>query len=115
MLTEQRVKDLIDRIRYRRDWEFIVHPYENSFALQIIFTDEKGIAQASRRWSLPWHACESEVLHTALLAVLTAEEHEARERFLFDGRAVFGPNHSIEALIALADDVETRQAQEAAA
>lgn len=112
MLTKQSVEALIERITYR-DWRFIVHAYDASFSLQIVFTDETGVTQASRRWSLPWHACASEVLHTAMLAVITAEEHEARERFMLDGRAVFGPHHSIDALIAMADEVETRQMQEA--
>jgi len=44
----------------------------------------------------------------------TAEEHEARERFTLDGKSIFGPHHSIEALLALADEVETRTPQEAA-
>lgn len=114
MLTKETVEALIGRITYR-DWRFIIHAYDASFSLQIVFTDpDTGFPQSSRRWTLPWHACASEVVHTALLAVLTAEEHEARERFLLDGRAVFGPHHSIEALLAVADDVETREAQEAA-
>jgi hypothetical protein len=37
-------------------------------------------------------------VRTALKAVLTAEEHEARERFLFRGRAIFGPNIDVDGL-----------------
>lgn len=114
MLTKESVEALIERITYR-DWRFIVHAYDASFSLQIVFTDpETGFPQSSRRWSLPWHACASEVLHTALLAVLTAEEHEARERFKFEGAAVFNPHHSIEALLAMVEHTETRSPQEAA-
>lgn len=114
MLTKETVEALIGRITYR-DWHIVVRAYPNHFDLQVVFADpDTGMTQTGRRWTLPWHACASEVVHTALLAVLTAEEHEARERFLLDGRAVFGPHHSIEALLAVADDVETREAQEAA-
>jgi hypothetical protein len=40
----------------------------------------------------------SEVVQTALKAVLSAEEHEARERFLYKGKAVFGPHFDVDVL-----------------
>ena len=45
-----------------------------------------------------------EGVQTALLAVLTAVEHEARERFTYKGQAVFGPHFDVEALAQLAAD-----------
>ena len=62
-----------------------------------------------RKWRMSMHMTRSEIVQTALKAVLTAEEHEARERFLYRGRAVFGPHLDVEALWALVPDgQETR-------
>jgi hypothetical protein len=51
---------------------------------------------------------DAEILGTALKAVLTAEEHEARERFLYLGRAVYGPHMSLLALWHAAGSPEYR-------
>ncbi len=50
-----------------------------------------------------------EIVRTALMAVLAVEEHEARERFLWRGRAVFGPHLSLEALWESAERLEKRE------
>jgi hypothetical protein len=47
-------------------------------------------------------------VQTALLAVLTAVEHEVREYFCFDGSALFHPHHSIEALQCCVYDIDAR-------
>lgn len=113
-MTPETVKALIKRITYKSGWNLVLHVYDRCFDLQWTFTEREAHDpfvtnfQFGRRWSLPWHCCESEVLHTALLAAITAEEHECREHFMLDGRAVFGPHHRVEALLALADAVETR-------
>ena len=99
---------------YKPGWSLSLRTGALHFDLQwTFFTKEPGnpfgeTVQYGRRWMLPWTCCESEVLHTALLAAITAEEHECREHFKLDGRSIFGPHHSVEALLALADAVETR-------
>lgn len=57
-----------------------------------------------RKWGLSYYMTKSEVVQTAFLALLTALEHETREKFMFKGRAVFGPHFDIERLITLASD-----------
>lgn len=52
----------------------------------------------SRKWALSEYMCESEIVQTALLAAITAEEHEAREAFRYKGKRVFNPHISVEAL-----------------
>lgn len=59
-------------------------------------------------WLLSPFMTPGEVVRTALLAVLTAEEHEARERFRFRGKAVFGPHLDVEALREVAGREERR-------
>lgn len=45
----------------------------------------------------------SELVQTALKAVLTAVEHEVREQFLYRGRAIFNPHCDVEELVALCE------------
>lgn len=45
-----------------------------------------------RRWIIEEDATEGEVVRTALKAVLTAIEHEARENFAVNGEAIFDPH-----------------------
>lgn len=52
----------------------------------------------SRKWLLSEHMTRSEVVQTALKAVLTVLEHEARENFKYRGAAIFGPHFDVDAL-----------------
>lgn len=54
-----------------------------------------------RKWLLSQHMTRSEVVQTALMAVLAATEHEARERFRYRGHAIFGPHFAVERLVDL--------------
>lgn len=51
-----------------------------------------------RKWLLSPHMMKSEIIQTALKAILTAVEHEAREAFLYRGRAIFGPHFDVDQL-----------------
>ena len=46
-------------------------------------------------WMIDPSASESDVIRTAFKAAFTWEEHELRERFQYNGRAVFGPHFEI--------------------
>lgn len=106
-----RFRDLLERIRYK-DWRFQVRAKNGVLFLQLRWesvccvTGERSW-QTSRKWMLSHHMTDSEVVQTALLAVLTAEEHEAREQFRYDGAAVFGPHYDVRALAK----VEARDAR----
>lgn len=54
-----------------------------------------------RKWFLSPHMTPSEVVQTAFKAVLTAMEHEVRERFTYRGAAIFGPHFDVERLVDL--------------
>ncbi len=56
-----------------------------------------------RKWLLSPHMTKSEVVQTALMAVLTNEEHEAREAFRYKGAAVFGPHYNIDDLLTVCE------------
>lgn len=65
--------------------------------------------QHGRKWYISPHATRSEILQTALAAVLAFEEHEARECFRFRGNRLYGPHIAFEALERACDTLEARE------
>jgi hypothetical protein len=81
--------------------EFRCGPLGEGFFLQIKATvpdAETGgpSAQSGRKWYVSRFAIPSEVVQTALLAVLTWTEHEVREAFRYRGVAIFGPHRDVD-------------------
>jgi len=56
---------------------------------------------AGRKWRLSYHMTESEVVKTALKAVLAAAEHEALEQFKYKGETIFDPHINVDDLLRL--------------
>lgn len=108
-----RAQALISLVTYR-DWVF--HLGQDAiglYYLQLKFDaadhDTGGVESwAGRKWRLSVYMTDVELLQTALKAVLTAEEHEARERFHYRGVALFGPHLSLDALMQAAQHTEYR-------
>ena len=95
------------RVSYK-DWTIEVgQSTVGCYYLRVRFNDG-GKIWTGRRWLLSPEMTESEVIQTALKAVLAAEEHEARERFLYLGRPVFGPHIAVGALYAACLDTDER-------
>lgn len=59
---------------------------------------------SGRKWLLSPHMTETEIVMTAFKAVLTAYEHEAREKFLVDGYAVLDSHYSINDMVRFAQE-----------
>jgi hypothetical protein len=123
--------DTRDAMRYRDfvgiladvkfgDWRFYVGSMGLTYYLQVHFevadnwsmdlglplsTRPEPITFKGRKWMLSRWMTRSEVVQTALMAVLAAVEHEAREQFLYRGDAIFGPHHHVEALRGTPQDV----------
>lgn len=108
---------LLSELSYE-DWEFDLGADGCRPFLQVVFmapcADSGELAeQRGRKWFLSTHMTDSEIVQTALCAVLTAEEHEVRERFLYRGRAIFGPHFHVDQLWHLAgqsDGLDPRRA-----
>jgi hypothetical protein len=87
-------KKVLATVQYK-DWGFEVSEDQSWFQVRI--NDEhKG-----RKWKLSPHMTKSEIVQTAFLAVLTAEEHETREQFKYRGYAIFGPHFNVDRLADL--------------
>lgn len=103
----------LDDVNYQ-DWGFEIREKEGCLFLQITFlaadNDKPGSKidiQRGRKWLLSQHMTKSEFIQTCLKAVLTAEEHEIRERFTYKGEAIFGPHFDVDELYRIATDEKT--------
>ena len=102
-LTRAEVSAVLAAVAYK-GWSFNLLEEAGRLYLRVSFvardcrvsleTEQKG-----RKWVLSPHMTRSEVVMTAFKAVLTAEEHEAREAFTYRGAAVFGPHLDVDALV----------------
>ena len=116
MLNFEQIESILRRISYK-DWEFmLVARSDETIYLQIAFSAQDNVTKeqthwTGRKWLLSYHMTPSEIVLTALKAVLTAEEHEAREQFKLDGVAPFDPHMNVGKLLELAqteDHLEVR-------
>lgn len=114
-----RIGHLLDQITYK-DWAIIVAESDpGRYYLQTRFAapdNSTGEVESwsGRKWQLSTHMTDSEIVQTALKAVLTAEEHEAREKFLYRGRAIFGPHIDVGRLWELTEGESALDVRQAA-
>jgi hypothetical protein len=108
-LMEADFRQILRQVQYK-EWKFHLGQDGARFYLQVHFYARCSVSgkfepQRGRKWALSKHMTPSEVVTTALKAVLTAEEHEARENFTYRSQAVFGPHLDVDVLAEL---LETR-------
>lgn len=99
---------ILNKIGYKPGWGFeattiFTDNKKSGYYFQIVFSAPDAatglsVPQRGRKWMLSEHMTESEVVMTVLKAILTAEEHESRELFTYDGVAIFNPHIDINAL-----------------
>lgn len=95
-LDLERVRAVLQRVSVP-GFEFIPEVMSGKLFVRIRKVEldqQRGVVEPmlGRRWLVEREASESDVVRTLLKAVLTWEEHEIRERFLFDGRRIFDPH-----------------------
>lgn len=102
-MTDAEIQGIIDKISYRSHWELIYSWNKNDRYIQWKFLE--GVHDGPRmepkvwycrKWRISTHMTPSEIIQTAFMAALAAEEHECRERFLYKGVAVLGPHWDLE-------------------
>jgi hypothetical protein len=104
----QRFNEVLARVRYPTFY-FVVSESKGSLYLQIQCDDKCNVTGndtrwQSRKWLLSVHMTDGEIVQTAFKAILTALEHEAREKFTYRGFSIFDPHYDIEALVSLRSD-----------
>lgn len=105
MMTRERMIAILGQVTYR-NWTYRVGQDGDRLFLQVCFVGAcadsgEPANQQGRKWLLSPHMTKSELVATAFKAVLTAEEHEAREAFKYRGQAVFGPHFDVDHLADL--------------
>ena len=108
------IRSALREVRYK-EWTLEVCSDESFGYLVVSFraidTDTGAWqTQRGRKWKLSPHMTRSEVIQTAFLAVMTAEEHEIRETFTYKGIPVFCPHLDVEALVEIHGRHDARQA-----
>lgn len=83
-------------------YRFAADRLGDGWYLRVEFDTPTG-RQHGRKWYVSRHSTESELVQTALKAVLTAAEHEIRETFRYRHRTVFAPHFDVNGLMELAD------------
>jgi hypothetical protein len=106
------MSEVLDLVTYR-DWHFHLGEDGERNYLQVWFPAQDVLTGKSewehgRKWMLSLHMTKSELVQTALKAVLTAEEHEAREHFTYKSKRIFGPHLDVDRLLDICNDTDTR-------
>ena len=104
MITHQDAQHLLNDVEYIKGWKLMWMPLSTTDSYMYwYFRDETGTRHNCRKWliELP-DATESDIIQTALRAVLDAAEHEVRETFRFKGKRIYGPHFSPDALVDFA-------------
>jgi hypothetical protein len=107
MMDIVKVRTILNRIRYK-NWSFYLGQLaDGHLYIQAQFPAacaDSGVieTQFGRKWLLSEHMTLSEIIQTAFKAVMTAEEHETRECFRFDGQPIFGPHFYVSDLFEVA-------------
>lgn len=79
----------------------------SGYWIQVVVGDSRE-EWKGRKWLISFHSTESEVILTALKAVLTFLEHEVRESFLYKNLALFHPHPNLDDLLEIADRKQLR-------
>ena len=119
--VSDRIVDVLKGITYKEGWAIKIVENNGIPFLQWCFSRPDYMLKGepisewkSRKWVLSEHATESELVQTALAAVLMAEEHEAREAFRYRGSAVFNPHIDVEAMASVSAHLDVRDIAERA-
>jgi hypothetical protein len=107
MMFAAKAQTILENIQFR-DWTIYLGVKEGQFYLQCRFNAD-GQEWSGRKWNLSVHMTRSEIVQTALKAVLTAVEHEAREHFRYKGRAIFGPHINVDDLLSICEKLDVRK------
>lgn len=121
-MTRDEIDELLRATVKYKDWWFLIE--EDGLSLDgrprlvlracfmAIDNDLDGIGvpeeQRSRKWPLSEHMTKTEIIQTAFLAVLKAEEHELREAFKYQGAAIFNSHIGVDELHQVATHADVR-------
>jgi len=129
----EQVQSMLDNEVKYKDWKFVVNQrdvqtggmWDIDLRLRVEWIGSDAVSgkpekQQSRWWPLSKHMVKTEIIQTAFLCILKAEEHEIRETFKYfkhdlaaDGggwwAAPFNSHIHIDSLASASDEVDVRE------
>lgn len=93
-----RARNLLNDVTYKDGYEVNVFSNYGAVVLAVGQFNEIDGYQEGRKWLLEEGMTDTEIVLTALKAIITFEEHEAREAFRYKGARIFGPHLDLDSL-----------------
>lgn len=102
-LTRGSLQEILNDIEFQQS-RFLIHERPDGFFVQLAKEEddvETGQRELyyGRKWFVERTATRSEVVRTAFKAVVTWQEHEARDHFTYRGQRIFGPHVEVDDLL----------------
>ncbi len=96
------------------DWVLALadFPLRDGWLISLHFNavdDGRMQLQSTRKWYVSPHSTESELVQTIFKAIITAFEHEVREKFLYRGKPIFGPHFDVNELADRLPAIQIRE------
>jgi hypothetical protein len=110
MLDQSQFRAIMDRCAYPGFHFMLGSDRSGDHYLQVQCYDGQcnvtgqNLNWTGRKWRLSPHMTPSEVVQTVFKAVMTAIEHETRERFTYRDVSIFDPHYDVERLVELRRD-----------
>lgn len=101
-MTKVELVDILKLVEYKNGFSFVVG--DDYIQLQEYTECNRSgepYLSKGRKWKWSQFMTKSEVVTTALKAVLQYEEHEARENFKYKGLSIFDPHYDVDKLFSL--------------
>jgi hypothetical protein len=109
-----KIRAIVKDVRYP-GWNFLLHDGDRFHVQGRFLAEDIATGQIrehyTRKWYISAEATKNEIVQTCLKCVLTALEHEARERFTYKGEAIYGPHFDPDQLAALCKKPESLEAR----
>lgn len=104
------IQNILSDVNYK-DWTFRVSSLSESFFIQVQFTvidEDTQLPEIhrGRKWYINSYMTRSEIVQTAFLAVMVAEEHETRNNFRYKNKAIFCPLYNADELVAFSEKAD---------
>ena len=108
MKLKGEILSIIAQIKYL-DWNFKLIDKSNGFLLQAEWNGidvKTGLNHQlrSRKWYIGKYFTTSEIVQTVFKCIITAQEHEIRENFLYKGERMLCPHFDVEELVKLCQE-----------
>lgn len=107
-LSLAQMEKIIGRLEFK-GLDFNVEQAEAGFFVWVSCKEEcayskEDTIQMGRKWFVPDDTKRSEVVQTIFKAVMTWQEHEAREFFKYEGHRIYGPHFKVNELVELCNN-----------